>query len=38
MQWLEVLTKRADGSLATNRAMPVRFVPLTGDGVRERKR
>jgi protein-L-isoaspartate(D-aspartate) O-methyltransferase len=30
-QQLEVLTKRADGSMETRRVLPVRFVPMTGE-------
>ncbi len=29
VQFLQVLAKRADGSIATRRSLPVRFVPLT---------
>lgn len=29
LQFLQVMVKRADGSIATRRSLPVRFVPLT---------
>jgi protein-L-isoaspartate O-methyltransferase len=29
VQFLHVLVKRADGSISTQRSLPVRFVPLT---------
>ncbi len=35
-QELEVLTKRADGSCATRRVLPVRFVPMTGEAASRR--
>ncbi|HPF70718.1 MAG TPA: protein-L-isoaspartate(D-aspartate) O-methyltransferase [Candidatus Krumholzibacteria bacterium] len=30
-QWLTVIEKQSDGSLVTRAALPVRFVPLTGE-------
>ena len=34
-QQLKVLEKSEDGSLSKKSVIPVRFVPMTGDGVRE---
>jgi protein-L-isoaspartate(D-aspartate) O-methyltransferase len=37
-QWLDVIHKHPDGRLTTERAMAVRFVPLTGPGAEEGRR
>ena len=29
VQFLQVMVKQADGSISTQRSLPVRFVPLT---------
>lgn len=36
IQWLRLATKSADGRLAQSDMIPVRFVPMTGEGKRER--
>jgi protein-L-isoaspartate(D-aspartate) O-methyltransferase len=36
-QDLQVLTKRPDGSFDTQKVLPVRFVPMTGEAQRDHR-
>jgi protein-L-isoaspartate(D-aspartate) O-methyltransferase len=37
LQYVEVIRKRGDGSLRTERRLPVRFVPMTGEAQQRRR-